>query len=163
MVVDLTKDTMEWSFRRLAIKRLMVILLPFVSWLGFNYLFTSKQDSVLNDGCSEDDKLERCYLLENVKDDNDTDKFKDRNHLPDKYNEMFWEEVRRSATKEHLYSSEVDVKRIILALASAKIVRVRLFSPDQVDESEGIYDFGSTHKWLIDLEGGQRAIFKPKW
>ena len=24
-------------------------------------------------------------------------------------------------------------------------------------------DTGSTHKWLVILEGGQRAIFKPKW
>ena len=80
------------------------------------------------------------------------------------YNNTFWKYVRAQETRDHLYSHNTRVDEILHALSSSEIVDVRLFSPGDVTKStDVIHDYGSTHKWIITLKGGQKAIFKPKW
>ena len=80
-------------------------------------------------------------------------------------NPIFWKEIKYKITKHHLYPEDpVLITNVLAALASSKIIKVKIFSQiEKFTSYRDIYDFGSTHKWLLELDGGQKAIFKPKW
>lgn len=90
-----------------------------------------------------------------------------------------------SVRKGSLYPDKTDYDSVECLLKTAPVKQAQLFSyqdgwfrysimaetalshPMNVtSEAEAITSFpdpGSTHKWLVILDGGQRAIFKPKW
>jgi len=81
----------------------------------------------------------------------------------------FWAHVASIATNRYLYPAEFDIDVVLHRLATAKIIEAQLFSQDDPDVNfgqtlaGGSVDYGSTHKWLLHLDGGQLVIFKPMW
>jgi len=81
----------------------------------------------------------------------------------------FWAHVASIATNRYLYPAEFDIDVVLHRLATAKITEAQLFSQDDPDVNfgqtlaGGSVDYGSTHKWLLHLDGGQLVIFKPMW
>ena len=78
-----------------------------------------------------------------------------------------WSRIRTWISGRHLYNEKDDVDSVLRLLATSKIKKAEAFTADdqrnlRVDDSK-ITDFGSTPKWLLTLEGGQRVMFKPKW
>ena len=62
----------------------------------------------------------------------------------------FWGSVRQLVKGDTLYPEEFDVSTVIKALRNAKIVHADVFQ------------HATSLKWLLTLEGGQKAIFKIK-
>ena len=75
----------------------------------------------------------------------------------------YWGTVKDSVTRESLYGPYFNWRDVTNRLASARIERAWLFSPDEKSYEDIPQDLGSTHKWFLQLEGGQQAIFKPFW
>lgn len=80
----------------------------------------------------------------------------------------FWKWTQSSSSAHHLYSADFDWAAVNKGLATANIQKVYSFSSDD-DELGDIFpklkssDFGSAYKWILVLDGGQIAIFKPQW
>lgn len=80
--------------------------------------------------------------------------------------EKIWAMSLSSITRHHLYPENSDWRSILNALGTAPILEARLFSSEEQNISRMLdsdFDYGSTHKWLLRLEGNQFAIFKPQW
>ena len=88
----------------------------------------------------------------------------------------FWKRVAGMSSPSHLYPSKISmysmspsIPSVLNMLSSAKIETACLFSKSDEDVvrkeygNNTLYDFGSTHKWLLRLAGDQLAIFKPLW
>lgn len=84
-------------------------------------------------------------------------------------NTAFWARVTSFANSRHLYPAEFCVEDVLRRLATAEVAAAQSFSRDDPDVNfgqthvGGHVDFGSTHKWLLHLDGGQLVIFKPMW
>ena len=81
----------------------------------------------------------------------------------------FWAHVASLATNRSLYPAEFGIDIVLHRLARVKVTEAQLFSQDDPDVNfghtlaGGSVDYGSTHKWLLHLHGGQLVIFKPMW
>ena len=62
----------------------------------------------------------------------------------------FWSSIRQLIKGDTLYPEDFDVTAVIKALRHAKIVHADVFHR------------ATSLKWLLTLEGGQKAIFKIK-
>ena len=60
-------------------------------------------------------------------------------------------------TNSHeLFADTPDVEAVLTALAEARIVHVGVLDPEE-------YESGTSEKWVVTLEGGQRAMMKLHW
>ena len=55
-----------------------------------------------------------------------------------------------------LFSDTPDVEGVLTALATARIVHVDVLNP-------GLFVSGTSEKWIVTLEGGQKAMMKIGW
>ena len=55
-----------------------------------------------------------------------------------------------------LFSDTPDVDVVLSSLATAKIVHVDVLDPEE-------YESGTSEKWVVTLEGGQKAMMKLSW
>ena len=62
----------------------------------------------------------------------------------------FWKGIDAMITNDSLYSEDFDVSLVVNVLRHAKIIKADLFLER------------SSYKWNLDLQGGQRIVFKPK-
>ena len=78
---------------------------------------------------------------------------------------QIWRLLPNMTIKNHLYSENNRfLDKLVSALRSAPIQTVSMFQDNAARQLvEQNTDLGSTHKWLVELEGGQLGIFKPKW
>ena len=67
-----------------------------------------------------------------------------------------WAWVDKVIHRFELFPNTKDVDRVLKAMTTAKIVHVDILDI-------GIYESGTSEKWAIMLEGGQRAMMKLIW
>lgn len=68
-----------------------------------------------------------------------------------------WKLADESISAHGLYGVDEDTEVILHALHLAPIVKVDVFG------DEASYSTGTSHKWLLTLDGGQLAVFKLMW
>ena len=80
---------------------------------------------------------------------------KDRQATMQHHRTWMWAE--QAITKNELFPDNIDDIDLVLdALMRAKIVSVDSFNTEQ-------YESGTSEKWVIHLEGGQKAMMKLRW
>lgn len=67
-----------------------------------------------------------------------------------------WAKADRMVTRKRLWQDTKEVDEVVKALATARIVSV-----DVLDIGE--YESGTAEKWVVSLEGGQKAAVKVIW
>lgn len=67
-----------------------------------------------------------------------------------------WAKADRMVTRKRLWQDTKEVDEVTKALATARIVSV-----DVLDIGE--YESGTAEKWIVTLEGGQKAAVKVIW
>ena len=84
-------------------------------------------------------------------------------------NTAFWARVASLSNSRYLYPVEFRAQDAISRLATAEVKSAQCFCREELGINfgrtnvGGPVDFGSTHKWLLELDGGQLVIFKPMW
>ena len=84
-------------------------------------------------------------------------------------NTAFWARVACLSDGRHLYPVEFRAQDALSRLATARVKSAQGFCGEERginfggSNVGGPVDFGSTHKWLLHLDGGQLVIFKPMW
>ena len=62
-----------------------------------------------------------------------------------------WSEAENAINEKELYNEEFDLQEIVSALQNSAIVNVTQFYAR------------TAFKWVVTLEGGQKALFKPRF
>ena len=84
-------------------------------------------------------------------------------------NNAFWGRVASLSNSRCLYPVEFRAQDVLSRLATAEVKSAQCFCSEELGinfghtNDGGPVDFGSTHKWLLHLEGRQLVIFKPMW
>ena len=84
-------------------------------------------------------------------------------------NTAFWARVASLSDGRYLYPVEFRAQDALSRLAKAGVKSAQCFCREELGINfggtnvGGLVDFGSTHKWLLHLDGGQLVIFKPMW
>ena len=71
------------------------------------------------------------------------------------YYHDLWTKVNQNISRNNLYVDGIHVEEILASLAKARIVYVE--EPPFSD-----YERGTSEKWLVTLDGGQRAMMKTR-
>ncbi len=69
-----------------------------------------------------------------------------------------WAYANKAINIHELFADTPDVETVLEALATARIVSV-----DILDVDEDSYESGTAAKWVVVLEGGQKAMMKLVW
>ena len=84
-------------------------------------------------------------------------------------NTAFWARVASLSNSRYLYPVEFRAQDALSRLATTRVKSAQCFCGEERginfggSNVGGPVDFGSTHKWLLHLDGGQLVIFKPMW
>lgn len=74
----------------------------------------------------------------------------------EKYYKDIWEKAKNSMTKDELFPESDLTDTVLSAMATARLTNI-----SKIDL--GYYESGTSVKWLVELEGGQRAVMKMMW
>ncbi|ESN90529.1 hypothetical protein HELRODRAFT_108618, partial [Helobdella robusta] len=128
-------------------ERLFIPWPPGVSYNEFEFKHSKNLNMLMGRQLEDGDRQSKYQTCHNAKQSNERTK---------RFNQI-WESADRMISRQGLWDPESAIYRDVLdALATACIVNVEVLDREE-------YESGTGDKWVVTLEGGQKAMLKIVW